>query len=48
VVIEHPMAPALIARIDALKATIPKGDLDGLVANADRLTPAAVLALASE
>jgi hypothetical protein len=32
-------------RIDALKASIPPGRLDGLVANASVLSPAAVLAM---
>jgi hypothetical protein len=37
----------LVSRIDALKASIPKGRLDGLVANASVLSPAAVLAMVS-
>ena len=45
VVVEHPMDPGVVARIDALKASIPKGTLDGLVANASTLSPAAVLAM---
>jgi tetratricopeptide (TPR) repeat protein len=48
VVIAHPMAPGLVERIEALKASIPKRDLDGLVASASTLTPAAVLAMLAE
>ena len=47
VVIEHPMDPGVVDRIEALKASIPKGTLDGLVANASVLSPAAVLAMIS-
>ncbi len=47
VVIEHPMDPGVVNRIDALKASIPKGTLDGLVSNASVLSPAAVLAMIS-
>jgi lipopolysaccharide biosynthesis regulator YciM len=45
VVIQHPMDPGLAARIEALKVSIPKTTLDGLVANASALSPAAVLAM---
>jgi non-specific serine/threonine protein kinase len=45
IVIAHPMDPGLASRIEALKASIPKGTLDGLVANAGTLSPAAVLAM---
>jgi non-specific serine/threonine protein kinase len=48
VVIAHPMDPGLVERIEALKASIPKGDLDGLVAKASTLTPEAVLAMVAE
>jgi tetratricopeptide (TPR) repeat protein len=48
VVIQHPMDPGLAARIEALKASIPKATLDGLVANASALSPAAVLAMIAE
>jgi tetratricopeptide (TPR) repeat protein len=48
VVVEHPMDPGVVERIEALKASIPKGTLDGLVAEASTLTPAAVLAMAAE
>ena len=45
IVIAHPMDPGIVSRIEALKASIPKGRLDGLVANASVLSPAAVLAM---
>ena len=45
VVVQHPMDPGVVERIEALKAVIPRGTLDGLVANAQALTPAAVLAM---
>ena len=48
IVIAHPMDPEVVSRIDALKASIPKGTLDGLVANASVLSPAAVLAMVSQ
>jgi non-specific serine/threonine protein kinase len=48
VVIAHPMDPGLVERIEALKASIPRRDLEGLVANASTLSPAAVLAMLSE
>jgi hypothetical protein len=47
-VVEHPMDPGVVDRIEALKASIPKGTLDGLVANASTLSPAAVLAMVAE
>jgi predicted ATPase/tRNA A-37 threonylcarbamoyl transferase component Bud32 len=47
-VIAHPMDPGLAQRIATLKASIPKGDLDGLVASASLLTPEAVLAMLAE
>ena len=47
VVIAHPMDPGVVDRIDALKASIPKGRLDGLVANANALSAAEVLAMIS-
>jgi predicted ATPase len=47
IVIEHPMDPGVVNRIDALKASIPRGRLDGLVANARVLSAAAVLAMVS-
>jgi len=48
VVVDHPMDPGLTERIEALKATIPKGELDGLVESATELTPAAILAMIAE
>jgi hypothetical protein len=48
IVIAHPMDPEAVSRIDALKASIPKSTLDGLVANASVLSPAAVLAMVSQ
>jgi non-specific serine/threonine protein kinase len=48
VVIAHPMDPGLAGRIEELKASIPKGTLDGLVANASTLSPTAVLAMIAE
>jgi hypothetical protein len=39
------MDPGVVARIDALEASIPKSRLDGLVANASALSPAGVLAI---
>jgi len=45
VVIEHPMDPSVVNRINALKAAIPKGTLDGIVESASALTPAEVLAM---
>ena len=48
VVIDHPMDPGVVGRIEALKASIPRGTLDGIVANAGALTPAAVLAMVGE
>jgi hypothetical protein len=47
VVIAHPMDPGVGNRIDALKASIPKGRLDGLVANATVLSPGEILAMIS-
>ena len=48
VVVSHPMDPTLVTRIEELKATIPKGTLDGLVANASTLSPAAILSMTGE
>ena len=48
IVIAHPMDPGVVSRIDALKASISKGTLDGLVANASVLSPAAILAMVSQ
>jgi tetratricopeptide (TPR) repeat protein len=48
VVVEHPMDPGVVGRIEALKATIPKAALDDLVASGSTLSPAAVLAMVGE
>jgi len=48
VVVEHPMDPGVVERIEALKASIPKGTLNGIVAEGSALTPAAVLAMVGE
>jgi len=48
VVIAHPMDPGLAQRIEALKASIPKGELAGLVSAASALTPAAILEMLAE
>lgn len=45
VVVDHPMDPGLASRIEALKASIPKPTLDGLMASASTLSPDAVLAM---
>jgi predicted ATPase/serine/threonine protein kinase len=45
-VVAHPMDPGVADRIAALKASIPKGTLDGLVARAATLAAADVLAMA--
>ncbi len=47
-VVAHPMDPGVADRIAALKASIPKGTLDGLVARASTLTAADVLAMAGD
>lgn len=48
IVVAHPLAPGIVERIDALKASIPHDRLEGLMAKAGALTPAAVLALLGE
>jgi tetratricopeptide (TPR) repeat protein len=48
VVVEHPMDPGVVERIEALKASIPRARLEGLVAQASTLSPAAVLAMIAE
>jgi len=48
IVIDHPMDPTVVERIEALKASIPKGTLSGLVAKASAMTPAAVLSMVGE
>jgi anti-sigma28 factor (negative regulator of flagellin synthesis) len=42
------MDPTLASRIEELKAAIPSGTLDGLVADAGSLSPAAILAMVAE
>jgi predicted ATPase len=48
VVVEHPMDPGVVGRIEALKATIPQATLDDLVASGHTLSPAEVLAMVRE
>jgi tetratricopeptide (TPR) repeat protein len=48
IVIDHAMVPGVVERIEALKASIPKGTLSGLVAKASGMTPAEVLAMVGE
>jgi non-specific serine/threonine protein kinase len=48
IVVDHPMDPGAAARIEALKASVPGADLDGLVADAAAMTPAAILALVGD
>lgn len=48
VVVEHPMAPGVAERIQALKATIPEAQLQALMASGSAMTPAQVLALVAE
>jgi hypothetical protein len=45
IVVAHPLLPEIVERIEALKAEVPGDALDGLVAKAAALTPAAVLAM---
>ncbi len=47
-VVAHPMDPGVADRVEALKASIPKGTLEGLVARATTLTAADILAMAGE
>ena len=48
VVVEHPLAPEVYERIEALKGSIPRSELDGIVADGSELTPAAVLAMIAD
>ena len=48
VVVDHPMDQGIVEKIKALKASIPKGTLDGLVAKASTLSPAAILAMVAD
>ena len=45
VVVDHPMDPGITERIEALKASIPKARLAGLVAEASALSPTEVLGM---
>jgi tetratricopeptide (TPR) repeat protein len=45
VLVSHPLATGVAERIEAIKATIPSGELDALVSSGAELTPAAVLAM---
>ncbi len=45
VVVEHPMAPGVAERIEELKATIPREQLEELMATGAAMTPAEVLAM---
>jgi len=47
VMITHPKATEVAERIEAMKATIPVGELDALLSSGSALTPAAVLAMAA-
>jgi tetratricopeptide (TPR) repeat protein len=47
VVCDHPMDPGVVDRIEALKVSIPKGTVDGILAHARELSPKDVLALIS-
>ncbi len=48
VVVEHPMAPGVSDRIEALKASISRADLDSLVASGRALSSSAVLAMVAD
>ncbi len=45
VVVDHPMAPGVAERIEALRASIPRQQLDELVSSGAAMSPAAVLAM---
>ncbi len=45
VVIEHPLAPGVAERIAALRATVPRAELEALLASGSAMTPAEVLAM---
>jgi predicted ATPase/tRNA A-37 threonylcarbamoyl transferase component Bud32 len=45
IVLEHPMDPSLLNRIDALKASIPRDTLNGLETRAAAMSAAAVVAM---
>ncbi len=44
-VVDHPMAPGLAERIEALRASIPQQQLEALVSSGSALSPAEVLAM---
>ncbi len=48
VVVDHPMDPGVVGRIEALKGTIPKAARDDLEASGSALSPATVLAMVRE
>jgi hypothetical protein len=48
VVCDHPMDPGVVERIEALKVAIPKGTVDGILAQASELSPADVLAMLAD
>jgi non-specific serine/threonine protein kinase len=48
VVVDYPMAPGVEDRIEALKASIPRDELEALVASGSALTPAEALALVAQ
>ena len=48
IVVDHPMDPGVVGRIEALKASIPKETLAEAVASGRTLSPAAVLAMVAE
>jgi predicted ATPase len=48
VVVDHPMDPGVVDRIEALKAGIPKGKLDGLVEEAETMSVENVLRMVGE
>ena len=45
VMVEHPMAPGVAEKIEALRASIPQAQLKALMDSGDALSPAAVLAM---
>jgi tetratricopeptide (TPR) repeat protein len=45
VVVDYPMDPMIVQRIEALKSSIPQGALEDLVARSRELTPAEVLSM---
>ncbi|HSC27380.1 MAG TPA: protein kinase [Vicinamibacterales bacterium] len=48
VVVDHPMDPGVVERIESLKAAIPMNTLESLLGEARTLTPAEVLALVDD